>query len=190
MKILLDSLKMAGEDFQSSFSVADLNLPDQSLVYVNKQFISETGYSSQEALQNNCRFLQGTETDKEVTKEIKSRIKNTEFCYADLINYKKDGTKFLNRLLLIPIHVNQVDVRYYLGIQLDLSHKLSNNFKQAIYDLGSKEKVIMSDLESIINYYRSLEYLDLADNQSQRFIDLGLNVKDKINKICQYIQKI
>ncbi len=189
MKILLDSLKMAGEDFQSSFSVADLNEPDQSLVYVNKQFIQETGYSFEEALQNNCRFLQGAETDQEVTKQIKHRITNSEFCYADIINYKKDGTKFLNRLLLIPIHVNKVDVRYYIGIQLDLSHKLSNSCTQAIYDLGSKEKAIMSDLESIINYYRSLEYLDLSPN-SQKLADLGLSIKAKINNICQYIQKI
>jgi len=189
MKLLLDSLKMAGENFQSSFSIADVNEPDKSLVYVNKQFEIETGYSYDEAVKNNCRFLQGPATDQFVTQEIKNKISNTEFCYADIINYKKDGSQFLNRLLLIPIYVNKIDVRYYIGIQLDVSNK-SNSFKQAIYDLGPKAQIIMDDLQDIINYYRSLEYLDLADNQSQKLKDLGLSIKNKINKICNCIQKI
>ena len=43
-------------------TIADPNLPDCPLMYVNEAFCRMTGYDQDEILGRNCRFLQGPET--------------------------------------------------------------------------------------------------------------------------------
>lgn len=45
-------------------TIADPNLPDCPLMYVNEAFCRMTGYDQDEILGRNCRFLQGPETDR------------------------------------------------------------------------------------------------------------------------------
>ncbi len=184
MKILLDALKTTGENFGKSFTVADLKQEDQILVYINPTFVKESLYPYEEIIFKNCRFLQGAETDRSVTKEIRSRIYARRPCYADLINYKKNGEKFLNRLLLIPFGLKEDQIRYYIGIQLEIQRE---DFEQKIYDLNGKTEEIKSDLNDIVNFYRSLEYFDITDENSPRFNELADKTREKISKLCDFI---
>ena len=52
-------------------TIADPNLPDCPLMYVNEAFCRMTGYDQDEILGRNCRFLQGPETDKATLARIK-----------------------------------------------------------------------------------------------------------------------
>ena len=52
-------------------TIADPNLPDCPLMYVNEAFCRMTGYDQDEILGRNCRFLQGPETDKAALARIK-----------------------------------------------------------------------------------------------------------------------
>ena len=52
-------------------TIADPNLPDCPLMYVNEAFCRMTGYDQDEILGRNCRFLQGPETDKAALSRIK-----------------------------------------------------------------------------------------------------------------------
>ncbi len=188
MKILLDALKIAGENFEHSFTVADLNLDDQALVYINKKFLTETGHQLEDILFKNCRFLQGQETDSEITKHIRSKIDARLPCYADLINYKKNGEKFFNRLLLIPVGTKKDQVRYYIGIQLDITNTKTIHSKQKIYNLEDKSEQLSLDLNSIINFYRSLEYFDNFDQNNAKFQELMKSTKIKIQNICNFVK--
>ena len=68
---LLEILKSIGENFSESFVCTDLNQEDNPLVYVNQSFLDLTGYSKEEIVGNNCRFLQGAKTDKETVRKIR-----------------------------------------------------------------------------------------------------------------------
>lgn len=44
-------------------TISDVNQPDNPLVFVNKAFEDMTGYSSEEAINRNCRYLQGNQSN-------------------------------------------------------------------------------------------------------------------------------
>ncbi len=114
-------------DSPISMVLSDVTLPDSPIVYVNSSFERVTGYDAGAALGRNCRFLQGPETDPEDVQRIRRALNNKTETTVDIVNYRADGSRFLNRLLLTPIYDGGGDLRYYLGIQKRLTDSEARN---------------------------------------------------------------
>lgn len=52
---------------------------------------------------------------------MRTAYRDGKACIQDLINYKKDGSIFLNRLLLLPLEEPSKDTHVYIGIQNDVT---------------------------------------------------------------------
>lgn len=88
---------------KSSVTVVDATLPDFPLIYVNEYFTQLTGYSAEESNGQNCRFLQGPDTDPETVQHIREALKKKQSIKAEILNYTKHGQKFWNELNIDPI---------------------------------------------------------------------------------------
>ena len=98
--IIIDMLNSAssGGSTTVSFCVTDPSPIDNPVVYVSDGFSKLTGYEFDEVVGRNCRFLQGPETARSDVEKIIHAIKNEKECSVNLMNYKKDGTKFRNEV--------------------------------------------------------------------------------------------
>ncbi|MCP5291592.1 MAG: PAS domain-containing protein [Burkholderiales bacterium] len=105
-------------------SLADPDQEDMPLVYVNKAFESITGYSQEETLGKNCRFLQGTDRDQEQVAKLREAIKNKEPVEVTLRNYKKNGELFYNHLKMMPLFDSNGNLLYFLGVQHDATEQI------------------------------------------------------------------
>ena len=83
--------------------ISDAQQPDNPTIYVNDGFVQLTGYSRNEVLGRNCRFLQGADNHSPAAKELRNAIREGRDCKIDILNYRKDGERFWNRLSLTPI---------------------------------------------------------------------------------------
>ncbi|MEM9244130.1 MAG: PAS domain-containing protein, partial [Cyanobacteria bacterium P01_F01_bin.153] len=83
--------------------IADMSLPDRPLIYCNRSFIEMTGYGRSEVVGRNCRFLQGPDTYGPDVERLRSAVRAGEDCTVTLLNYRKDGTPFWNRLTISPV---------------------------------------------------------------------------------------
>ena len=72
-------------------------------MYASAGFCALTGYSKQEIENINCRFLQGPETNPEHIQVIRNAIQEECDAAVEILNYKKDGTKFMNRFFICPL---------------------------------------------------------------------------------------
>ena len=113
-------------------TLADPDLEDAPIVYANKAFERLTGYTQEDIVGRNCRFLQGVDRDQPARFQLAEAIKNSEEIEVDLRNYKKDGTLFYNRLKVTPLFDRKKRVIYYLGVQFDVTDKVnaSNEIKK------------------------------------------------------------
>jgi len=113
-------------------TLADPDLEDSPIIYANKAFERLTGYSQEEIIGHNCRFLQGEDRDQAGRYDIIEAMKNHEAVEVTLRNYKKDGTLFFNRLKITPLLDRKQRVIYYLGVQYDITDKInaSNEIKE------------------------------------------------------------
>ncbi len=102
-------------------TIADARLPDRPLIYVNEGFQRMTGYRADEVLGQNCRFLQGTSTDAAATAEIRAALAGQRACVVEILNHRKDGTPFWNRLSITPVRDAAGEVTHFIGIQSDVT---------------------------------------------------------------------
>ncbi|SHN75970.1 PAS domain S-box-containing protein [Paenibacillus sp. ov031] len=108
---------------KSSVTVVDATLPDFPLMYVNEYFSELTGYSAEESIGQNCRFLQGPDTDPETVQKIREALKKRQSIKTEILNYTKHGQKFWNELNIDPIFDDSGECLFFVGIQYDISER-------------------------------------------------------------------
>ncbi len=109
----------------NGITLSDPDLEDSPIIYANKSFERLTGYSQEEIIGRNCRFLQGEDTEQEARHQIAEAISKHEAVEVNLRNYKKDGTLFYNHLKIVPLFDRKQRVLYYLGVQYDITKDIN-----------------------------------------------------------------
>lgn len=105
------------EEHTRSCLITDPRLPDNPIVYVTPEFEKVSGYPKSEVLGRNCRFLQGPMSDPETVAIIRQAVESFSPVTAELINYRKDGTPFRNRLSIRPVFDNQGVPTSFVAVQ-------------------------------------------------------------------------
>lgn len=104
--------------------ITNPRLPDNPIVFANKAFQDLTGYQRDEIVGQNCRFLQGPETSRDAVAEIRSALAEERDAQVDLLNYRKDGSKFWNALFISPVRNEAGQVDYFFASQLDVTDRV------------------------------------------------------------------
>tara|TARA_B100000678_G_scaffold240637_1_gene211402 strand:+ start:584 stop:1003 length:420 start_codon:yes stop_codon:yes gene_type:complete len=120
---LLERIVNASED---GIVVAEKEGDEHILIYVNQGFERLTGYSADEILYRDCRFLQNDDTDQPALDVVRKALKELRPCREVLRNYKKDGTLFYNELSLTPVLDESDELVYFIGVQKDVSERVAN----------------------------------------------------------------
>jgi sigma-B regulation protein RsbU (phosphoserine phosphatase) len=102
-------------------TIADARRPDRPLIFANEGFERMTGYPVAEVMGRNCRFLQGAATDAAAVAEIRASLAERRECVVEILNYRKDGTTFWNRLSITPVRDPSGEVTHFIGIQSDVT---------------------------------------------------------------------
>lgn len=113
----------AVETTRMPMTVTDPHLPDNPIVFANRAFLEMTGYSAEEIIGNNCRFLQGPETDRSSIDDVRESIDNRREFATEVLNYRKDGSSFWNALFVSPVFDDSGRLVYFFGSQLDVSRR-------------------------------------------------------------------
>ena len=79
---------------EHSIVISDPNTANCPMVYISDEFFKHTGYTVEESLGKNCRFLQGPETDQNDIEHIRIALKSKKKITIDILNYKKMGKNF------------------------------------------------------------------------------------------------
>ncbi|WP_402374927.1 SpoIIE family protein phosphatase [Isoptericola rhizosphaerae] len=145
-----------------SFTISDPSLPDDPLVWVNPAFCEVTGYSADEVLGRNCRFLQGPGTDPGAVARIRTAIEAGEAVGETLLNHRKDGTPFWNQVVVSPVHDEEGRVTHHVGIQADVTERVHAERRHVLeLDEVNRENQRLSLLASITQ-----ALVDLFDEDS------------------------
>lgn len=105
--------------------ITDARREDNPAVYCNPAVERMTGYTRDEILGRNFRFLQGTDRDQPPLRVLRAALEAGEPCQVTLRNYAKDGRPFWNELSISPVRDNNGIVIYFIGIQKDVTDRVN-----------------------------------------------------------------
>jgi PAS domain S-box-containing protein len=101
--------------------LTDPSAPDNPIIAANQQFQRLTGYSEEELIGRNCRILVGPETESDRSAELRRAIEDATPRVVELTNYRKDGSKFMNAVMIAPILDDHGKLAFFIGSQMEVS---------------------------------------------------------------------
>ena len=137
------TINLGPVDMSCSFVVVDVRRYDSPIVYASPPFYRMTGYEENEVLGRNCRFLQAPGgrvakgdhrqySNQEAVAYMRKSLAANKECQTHLLNYRKDGSPFINLVTIIPLiggvangPDEQNDVVFHVGFQVDLTEQPS-----------------------------------------------------------------
>src|ERR687890_2276027 len=160
----------------NSIVISDPNQPDDPLVYVNPAFERTTGYTAEEVLGRNCRFLQDEDRDQPALGELRAAVHEGRHCSVVIRNYRKDGTLFWNELSIYPVRDEEHRVSNFVGVQNDITERIRS--EEILSEIRRTERrriardlhdIVLQDLSGAL---QSLRLTDLHAKGSGMALDL------------------
>lgn len=181
LSLLEDSIR---SDYDSILvSTLDLEKPGPKIVYVNDGFTKMTGYTREEAIGNTPRMLQGEKTDRAVLDKLKKRLKDGQAFFGHTVNYRKDGSEFINQWDIHPLTNKEGEVTHWVSYQHDITErkrserkvvdaelefdKLTEESKKTLIDVDEQGNIVTSNKS-----FRDLIGFDNEELKKMKFWEL------------------
>ncbi len=174
-------LFQAVESARNGIVITDPNLPDNPIIYSNPGFSDITGYSANEILGRNCRFLQGEERDQQAVDELRKAIKEETSVTTVLKNYKKNGRLFFNELTISPVLGENEKLVAFVGIQNDITARIEAQTRISdFYSVVSHElRTPIAKIKSSLAVIAEGEAGPVSD-AVRRFVEISIKSADSL----------
>lgn len=101
--------------------VTDARAPDNPIIAANAAFLALTGYAAEDLIGRNCRLLSGQDTESEGRTRLREAIRACQPILVELTNYRKDGSRFRNAVMLAPVYDEENALAFFVGTQMAVS---------------------------------------------------------------------
>lgn len=178
----------AVESARNGIVMTDPNHDDNPIIYTNPAFTEITGYSADEILGQNCRFLQGIDRQQPELDQLRKAIKEERAITVVLSNYKKDGTKFFNELTVSPVRNEQGQLVSLVGIQNDITARIEAEERISdFYSIVSHElRTPIAKIKSSLSVIADGEAGSISDSV-RRFVEISSNSAESLWKLIENI---
>jgi len=194
---------------RNGITISDPNQEDNPLIFVNQVFTEIFGYSKEEVLGKNCRFLQANDRDQANLQKIRDAVKEHKETITVLRNYTKEGKLIYNEIKVSPIFDKKTGaLKYFLGIQKDITESMVNTdmkkmqlafemleqkesyskqeLKTLFHELSTYQAELLAQNEELIDKDKHLEMLNLELTTMFRDAPLALLLIDENLQIKKY----
>lgn len=167
------------------------------VMVINPKFESMTGYSAKDMIGRSCKILQGPDTDMAMVERIEDCIASQRAFEGEVLNYRKNGEAFWNKLLINPILdekgrlINYVyffqDVTEAKNDKEDLLYK-NRELNTFIYKSSHDLRSPIATLLGLIKFAQNetcdeqlISYLKMMEESSERLDQILKTLMDMIS---------
>lgn len=100
--------------------VTEPTAPDNPIIAANHAFEQLTGYRETELIGHNCRILSGPDTEPAGSSALRHAVATASPTIVELTNYRKDGTRFRNAVMIAPVLDAEGKPAFFVGSQMEV----------------------------------------------------------------------
>ncbi len=173
--------------------ITDHRAHDEPIVYVNNAFTAITGWTPEDAIGQNCRFLnEGLDNDPDVMRAIRGALAGDREHVVEFQNRRRDGSRFWNRLSLAPIRGARGRASHYVGVIHDFTEKVerearleealaaleaANEARETFVRLISHE--LRTPLNAALTWLRLMEVDDSEDTRDTGLATVAQSIESQ-----------
>lgn len=185
------------EVVNAAIVIVDAGAEHQPITYVNAEFSRMTGYSREEAIGRNCRFLQGDDRDQPARHELAQALRAGRSCRVLLRNYRRSGELFWNDLHVSPLMDSDGTVTQFVGVQHDVTERVRTRdlLARSREALKGFSSVVAHDLlspiatqKSNMNIVRDF-FIANGEHEALPFIDAAVRACDRMSSLVVGMQR-
>jgi PAS domain S-box-containing protein len=190
------------ESIEQSPSIVLITNTHGEIEYVNPTFTEITGYTAAEVIGKTPSILKSGETPTEKYNEIWSVIQSGNVWRGEILNRKKDGTKYWEWAIITSLKNERGEIVNYMGIKEDITvrkrmeldlvlakEKAEENDKLKSAFLANMSHEIRTPLNCILGFSEILADPELEIDQEQRF-DYARLISNSGNNLLNIISDI
>jgi len=113
-----------------SFIISDPSLPDNPIIFASAGFLDLTGYSQEQVLGRNSRFLQGAQTEPSAVQKLAAAMEEGRDASLCILNYRADGASFWNQTFVGALRNSEDQIVNYLGVFCKVTEEYAKAFKE------------------------------------------------------------
>ncbi len=169
--------------------------PGPEITYVNPAFTEITGYEAEEVLGKTPRILQGPETEPWVISRLHRRLKQGKPFEGEAINYRKDGTPFVNQWSIAPVRDNHDRITHWVAVQRDVTDE--QRTAERLLEAQEKERARIARKmhDELGGQLASLQMVAsrieaLVSNTSAETAPLMNELESQINTLSQTVRRL
>ncbi|KAH7406176.1 hypothetical protein DE146DRAFT_609311 [Phaeosphaeria sp. MPI-PUGE-AT-0046c] len=176
-------LREASEGLAEVFCLTDPSRTDNPIIFASEEFHRTTQYGVSYAIGRNCRFLQGPKTNRSSVARFKEMITSGKEHSEVFLNYRRDGSPFMNLLMCAPLLDSRGNLRYFIGAQIDVTGLMKDGSDLEAFqnlrrqqDTGEKDEEAKDEFQELSKMFNHAE-LDMVrkhgGNMHREHIDDG-----------------
>jgi len=195
IQIVSEVYRKAVEHVPVAISITDVHA---NILYVNPAFEQLTGYNQEEIAGKNESILSDKATPLKVYKELWKAITSGEVWHGRLVNRRRNQSKYLAELTVVPVLDDDGYVLHYMGMHRDvtdlnqLERKVKNQdaLISSVIEAAPVVIVLVDTAERVAfsnSAYKELKRGLAGVDPSQHFVDalkdsLGQDIRDLCKK--------
>ncbi len=142
--------------------ITDTAAPNNPIIYANPALEKITGYTAEEIIGRNPRFVLREDTAQTDLRNLQDAMAAGEECQVVLRSYRKDGSLFWNELSVSPVRDEHGIVNHFVGITEDITERkraeetlrATSALQRAILD-SAGYAVISTSAEGVIRIFNA-----------------------------------
>lgn len=174
-----------------------LEKPGPKITYVNAAFTDITGYEPHEVVGKTPRILQGPETEPWVLDRLKKRLKQGLAFEGEAINYRKNGTPYVNHWSIAPVENDDGQITHWVSVQRDVTERRRMNERLMEVQEEERQRLARRIHDELGGLLTSLQMevdqarMRLTDtNNPDAPEDLLDSVEDRIDDIAHVVRTL
>jgi len=170
------------EEIDLGVTISDGRQMHQPLIFCNQAFLDLSGRPMEDIIGFSCSFMQGPETDPNTIKALSQAIYEQKAITVEILNYKHDGESFWNELSLNPIFSNDGSLKYYVGIQRDVSERkrIEAMKKEFISTVSHELRTPLTSIHGALGLINDLHAYDDEDSEEKELLSVAYRNSERL----------
>ncbi len=182
----LHLMQYAMDSSNNGIIITDLKDRDYAIIYVNQAFVRMTGYTEDELIGRNPRFLQRDDNKQAGISMLRTALTDNRIVHTIIRNYRKDGSLFWNEVYISPVYNKHQRITHYIGVQNDVSQRVEMD--KLIWNKEAKMRAIFNNvMDGIIITYNDAKIESMNPSAEAMF---GYSLKSLLGKSVEHLLSI